>query len=74
MSEVFVRNDLISGLVEVCQSGIWQKVCYNGLFNANAANVVCRNLGLELYESMSCTYNIYAHVSTIITAFSQQCL
>ena len=69
ISEVFVSDDLNSGLVEVCQSGIWQKVCYNELFNANAANVVCRHLGLESYEGMPYTHNVHVHVATTIIAF-----
>ena len=60
VSEVFVRDDLISGLAEVCRSGLWQKVCYNELFDANAANVVCRQLGFEPYAGT--VYYICTHI------------
>ena len=59
ISEVFVSGDLNSGLVEVCQRGIWQKVCNDEFFNANAANVVCRHLGFEFYGGMPYTQCIF---------------
>lgn len=44
ISELIVRDDDNSGLVEVCRGNSWHKLC-STFFNNNTADVICRQLG-----------------------------